>query len=296
MKKAKELTFQSLASEALYERFTNMLRYEDGTLSGKDIEDLHQMRVYSRRLVAAINAFRKCFKIKEYQSMLEKVKQITDTLGEVRDLDVQIDFLNKYLKKIPNNEKEGINALIISRKRLRVSRRSRMKLALKKLLTKDLIKSMLITISNPNKKKAIRLQDGILESLNESWNIAKKRHAKIKNKKGFSLLRLHKYRISLKKLRYRMEIFEPYFNKTFSTLLKRVRKMQVVLGNVQDSRVWLEILEKKRNRCNPKQKIGIEAMINKKQQDIKKLLKEFKVLNSKFRFQGKNTDLSKLFK
>lgn len=62
-------------------------------LKGKDIEGVHDMRVASRRLRAAIELFRDVFPRGRLRPLLSDVKRLADTLGEVRDLDVMIDRL-----------------------------------------------------------------------------------------------------------------------------------------------------------------------------------------------------------
>jgi len=72
-----------------------------GVREGADIEYIHRMRVATRRLRAALPLFRDCYTRAEYRRWLSSVKAITQALGEARDADVQIAFLDKYLLGIP---------------------------------------------------------------------------------------------------------------------------------------------------------------------------------------------------
>ncbi len=88
------------------------MSYREGTLLGEDIEELHAMRVSSRRLRAAMDAFAPAFPEKSFRRNLREVKRITDTLGDARDLDVAIDALGRLLPELSPEERIGVEALI----------------------------------------------------------------------------------------------------------------------------------------------------------------------------------------
>ena len=70
-----------------------------GVKEAQDIEYIHRMRVASRRLRAALPLFRPCFPEKQYAKWMQEITKITRALGDARDADVQIAFLQKILKK-----------------------------------------------------------------------------------------------------------------------------------------------------------------------------------------------------
>ncbi len=93
------------------ERFDMMMSYRDGTIDGSDPEDLHQMRVWSRRLRAAMDVSTNCFPSR-YRFFHRRVKEITDVLGGVRDNDVMIEELSGYRDARPADERAAINDMI----------------------------------------------------------------------------------------------------------------------------------------------------------------------------------------
>ncbi len=54
------------------------------------------MRVATRRLRAAMEVFEPCFPRKRYRKALKRVKALADALGERRDRDVAIEFLEGF--------------------------------------------------------------------------------------------------------------------------------------------------------------------------------------------------------
>jgi CHAD domain-containing protein len=104
--------FRDAAGRVILTRWTEMMSYREGTLLGEDIEELHAMRVSSRRLRAAMDAFEAAFPPKSFTRYLRQVKEITDVLGDARDLDVAIERLTGLLGEVRRDERPGIEGLI----------------------------------------------------------------------------------------------------------------------------------------------------------------------------------------
>jgi CHAD domain-containing protein len=104
--------FQAAAAETIRVRGPELLEFREGTLDGTDIEQLHSMRVASRRLRAALEVYEGCFHKKQHRRLLRLVKESADALSEARDLDVQIDYLAGYREHAPVADRAGIDSLI----------------------------------------------------------------------------------------------------------------------------------------------------------------------------------------
>jgi CHAD domain-containing protein len=103
------------------------------TPTPQEIEALHDMRVGSRRLRAALAVFGSVFPKSEFRGFDEEIGRITDALGAVRDLDVQLDTLRQLQSTLPANEAYGIGRLIERQTRLRDKERKALILALDSL-------------------------------------------------------------------------------------------------------------------------------------------------------------------
>ncbi|MGI9539276.1 MAG: CHAD domain-containing protein, partial [Miltoncostaeaceae bacterium] len=104
--------FRDAAGRTIITRWREMMSYREGTLAGEDIEELHAMRVSSRRLRAAMDAFEDAFPRKPYRRFLGQVKEITDVLGDARDLDVTIERLRAERGSLDDEAQPGIDGLI----------------------------------------------------------------------------------------------------------------------------------------------------------------------------------------
>ena len=69
-------------------RAEEVFEHSDGVLDSGEIDRLHDMRVATRRLRAAMEVFEPCFPRKRFRKALKDVKALADALGERRDRDV----------------------------------------------------------------------------------------------------------------------------------------------------------------------------------------------------------------
>ena len=104
--------FREAAGRVVLTRWREMMSYRDGTILGEDIEELHAMRVSSRRLRAAMDAFEGAFPRRSFRPLLRQVKEITDVLGDARDLDVAIERLTGVLAEMREDERPGVEGLV----------------------------------------------------------------------------------------------------------------------------------------------------------------------------------------
>jgi CHAD domain-containing protein len=88
------------------------MHYLDGTIAGEDIEDLHAMRVSTRRLRSAMRNFRACFNQEQFAVHAARLRELGAVLGTVRDMDVRIAWMRSYRQEAPVEEHAGIEAVI----------------------------------------------------------------------------------------------------------------------------------------------------------------------------------------
>ncbi len=101
-------------------RAAEVFAHSDGVLDIGEIEHVHDMRVATRRLRAALEVFEPCFPAKRHRKALKRVKALSDELGERRDRDVSIEFLERFAEEAPAGDRDALAALI---KRLRHEQR-----------------------------------------------------------------------------------------------------------------------------------------------------------------------------
>jgi CHAD domain-containing protein len=107
-----EITFAEAARATVEVRSQEIFSFADGVLDTEDPERVHDMRVATRRLRAALEIFAPCFPKREHKALLREVKKLADALGERRDPDVQIAALESIKAELGQGERTGVNGLV----------------------------------------------------------------------------------------------------------------------------------------------------------------------------------------
>jgi CHAD domain-containing protein len=107
-----EASFGSAARRVVKVRSKEVFKQADGVLDLEEVERVHDMRVATRRLRAALEVFEECFPRKRHRKALKKVKALADALGERRDLDVEIELLEGLCGESASEDRKALEALI----------------------------------------------------------------------------------------------------------------------------------------------------------------------------------------
>jgi CHAD domain-containing protein len=107
-----DLPYAEAAAKIASIRGAELAEQAQGVLDTGDIERVHDMRVATRRLRAALEIFEPCFPEKAYGQALTEVKRLADALGERRDRDVAIAALHGFNDGMAAPDRRGIASLI----------------------------------------------------------------------------------------------------------------------------------------------------------------------------------------
>ena len=102
--------FGDAAAMTVEMRAAEVFAHAEGVLDMGDIERVHNMRVATRRLRAAMEVFAACFPAKEHAELLKEVKRLADALGERRDPDVALEELEEISTDL--GEVRGLPSLL----------------------------------------------------------------------------------------------------------------------------------------------------------------------------------------
>jgi CHAD domain-containing protein len=231
-----------------------------GVRESRDPEHIHRMRVASRRLRAALPLFRSCFLEKQYRIWIREIAKVTRSLGEARDTDVQIAFLEKLQKK--NRTIPG------SRKNLSVPMTPSEAPAITYLL-KDLKKRRAILQKRVSSSLSVLERSGITREMQLEFQAriagfrSGRKRPSLQGVPAVAAFRIsgrlstllsydtwvqdqeavaehHAARIAAKKLRYTMEVYGPLYRNGLKKPLARVKKVQEILGHIHDCDVWID--------------------------------------------------------
>jgi CHAD domain-containing protein len=109
-----EEPFALAAARVVEVRTKEVVEHSAGVLDLDDIERVHDMRVATRRLRAAMEVFEPCFPPKRFKRTLVEVKALADALGERRDRDVAIEFLEGLAGAVDESDSPALAGLVES--------------------------------------------------------------------------------------------------------------------------------------------------------------------------------------
>lgn len=108
----REGSFSQAAVRVIKVRSKEVFARSDGVLDLDKVERVHDMRVATRRLRAALEIFEPCFPHKRQRKALKKVKALADALGERRDADVEIALLEGLVEEAAEADRSALRNLI----------------------------------------------------------------------------------------------------------------------------------------------------------------------------------------
>jgi CHAD domain-containing protein len=109
-----EDAFATVAARVVELRARELAEHAEGVLDTADIERVHDMRVATRRLRAALEVFEPCFPRKRFKAALREVKALADALGERRDRDVTLESLDRFIAEAAAADRPGVRNLAAS--------------------------------------------------------------------------------------------------------------------------------------------------------------------------------------
>ena len=104
--------YAAAAAKVIAVRSREVADHSRDVLNVTDIERVHDMRVATRRLRAALEIFEPCFPEPQYREALREVKAVADALGERRDADVAIAALERFAAGLAAPDRPGVASLV----------------------------------------------------------------------------------------------------------------------------------------------------------------------------------------
>ena len=213
---------------------------EAGVRMGADPEDVHQMRVASRRLRAALRLFEAVLP-PAAGSLQDELAWIAAALGEVRDLDVQIASLARAGSGL-RAESEALGAVLCLLDARRSAARQALHSALATHRFATLVTGLRDLAEQPGPDRAddgLDVADLLIRRIHRRLRTAGEQlHPEA------STGTLHRARIRAKQFRYALECFSELYGKPARRLMRRAARLQDVLGGAQDAAVLQELLRR----------------------------------------------------
>ena len=243
-------TMTAAAAKTLRFHLAKMLEHEEGTRLGEDPEELHDMRVSTRRMRMALRVFADYLDPDVLRPVLKGLRRTGRVLGAVRDLDVFNEKTQVYLDGLPDERAGDLDGLLEAWKDEREKQRAHLVTYLDgkryrrfverttELLDGPVEALAPQNIVTPRPQRVAQVLPGVLyKDMAVVWAF--------EGQLGgleTPLPRFHLLRKACKGLRYTLEFFEDVLGPGARPLIKRVKGLQDHLGDLQDAVVTSGVL------------------------------------------------------
>jgi triphosphatase len=234
-----------LAYAVLRRQLAVLQAKEPGTRLGEDIEDLHDMRVATRRLRAALDLFVGVLPVRA-RNFRAEFGWLASVLGAVRDLDVQLETLHDistsgvdWAGVVGTAGHDPLGELVSLLDRKRDAARTEMLAALDSPRWERLQRGMATMVQQgpPRRSAATRLPAvTTVPDLVSARHDAVVKAAKKAKRTGVAS-DFHRLRIRGKRLRYSLEFTADLYDGRTSRYTKQLAGLQDKLGLMQDAEV-----------------------------------------------------------
>ncbi|MBN1556319.1 MAG: CHAD domain-containing protein [Phycisphaerae bacterium] len=253
MKESPDVTYRFFGAESVIRRLRALTRLIEGVCEGGDMEYVHKMRVAGRRLRTGMGVLKECLppdRRKEWRGVVEKVAR---SLGPVRDLDVQIEFVSDFARTNPDEILQpGLAYFLRQLQTRRVGLQDDVRQAVKRLRKDPMLRELRKHLGKLRRAGRAEFEQRFAGGYSdEARHIAREKILRRLQKflayeawvsDASAGEELHRMRIAAKRLRYAMEIFDPFWRGRLEGFTRRIKEFQQSLGEFHDCDVWIETL------------------------------------------------------
>jgi len=238
-------TMGELAYAVLRRQLTVVRDKEPGTRLGEDPEELHDMRVATRRMRAALALFAGVLPVRA-QTFREELGWLARMLGGVRDLDVQLEGLAEMAAATAGwsagtrpEDHDPLTELSELLERERQAARAAMLSALDSVRWERLSKGLTTMVQQGPARRSAAARKPATLGLPEL--VVARHDAVVKSakraKRSGAVPDFHRLRIRCKRLRYALEFGAEVYGGRTTRFVKQLTALQDELGAMQDAEV-----------------------------------------------------------
>lgn len=213
----------------------------------RNIEDIHDLRVASRRVRTSLGIFADSLPAKKTKIWMRDIKAITKAYGQVRDLDVQIDLLNQIYKSIDDRSiQSGLRRI-----RLRLRQKRQVKENTTQKISRSLLENTSLLEMEAWARAVLEIEAETYQAHGPLFQLG---YEHVQNRLDEFLFfevfifdptrieELHQMRIAAKRLRYALEVFSNLYGGKSDFALDVARQTQQYLGEIHDADVWINYI------------------------------------------------------
>jgi CHAD domain-containing protein len=207
-----------------------ILAHDPGVRADADVEDVHALRVATRRSRAVLRAARPLLDRAVSEPVRDELKWLGSALGPVRDLDVLLEHLRAEVEALPADDRFAAERLL----QLLAAERDLARAELLEALESDRYFELLDRLAELAAAPPASGRDKPLASL-AAREFERLRDAAAGLPDEPADEELHRVRVLVKRARYAAELAEPVVGRPASRFVARAKRVQDVIGEHQDA-------------------------------------------------------------
>jgi CHAD domain-containing protein len=220
---------------ALVEQYERLLDHDPGTRLGTDAEDLHQLRVATRRARAFLRAARPLLAAEWADPLRAELGWLGSALGPARDLDVLLAHVQEDLAAVGASD-GALAELVESLEREHEAARE----AAVTALSDERYLALLDRLEAPEPRLRADGAGSLAGLWRDEWRRTRRAFAALGP--GSKDDELHAARIKVKRARYAAELAAPELGRSGERFVAAAKRLQDVLGEHQDAAVAEEYI------------------------------------------------------
>lgn len=240
-------TMAEAGRKALLPDFVDMLKHEAGSRTGTDMEDVHDMRVATRRMRSIMQLLSTYYKPKSLRVHSRSLRKIARSLGAVRDLDVLIDNVQTFQSTLGDADQMPLQPIIERLDGERQYARHELIRSLDKGDTRRFLNDYTAFLTTPgNGVKSLNGGDNdvhpvqvrhLLPALIYNHLGTVRAYDDVLRNNDVDAVTLHALRIEFKKLRYLVSMFTDVLGTQVKEFVGELKAIQDHLGKMNDAHV-----------------------------------------------------------
>ena len=233
-------TMAEAGRKALLGDLVKMLEHEAGSRSGEDIEDVHDMRVATRRMRSTLRLLGEYFKPKAIKPIQRQLRKLAGVLGAVRDLDVLIKNVKDYQATLDEDHRADLEPVIALLEQERLEARHDLIRTLNKKSYQRFIEDYSAFLTKPG-KGAIAVETDEAQPYQVRHLLPMLLFEHLAAVRAYDQVladaddaTLHALRIEFKRLRYAVTIFGDVLGTGINEFTEELKAIQDHLGDLHD--------------------------------------------------------------
>jgi len=245
----------------------------------QDPDGIHDARVASRRLRAALGEHEAVFARSAFRPFYKDVRNITRLLGVARELDVTLGLLESARRTLHGAPRWALGYVVRRLRAMRADETAHVIEGVDLATSPNFDRALMALFEGLRPQSACYVKNAVV-NLQGDYQSLYRIYGLWETVSSEDIL--HRIRIGFKKLRYTCELYAPLYGEPMELFLRDLKQAQEELGTWNDYRVLRNYVAAQRADATPRAKEGMPALLALIEGDVRRHLDAFAASSQAF--------------